>query len=266
MASNGKPPIGIIGGTGVYDPELFSKVEERKIYTPFGRPSDMIQVGEYEGVGVAFLPRHGREHTIPPHGINYRANIWALRELGVKSILAPAAVGSLQEDYSPGDLVFVDQFIDRTRGRRDTFYEGGQICHISTADPVCPTLHGILCERARSLKLKAHDRGTYVCIQGPRFSTRAESNVFRSWGAEVIGMTMYPECVLAREAQICYSTIAMVTDYDCWMTGRVVDGMEVVKTMMENVGKVRKLLSDVIPRIPTDGDCSCRHALDGAVM
>ena len=261
-----KPSIGIIGGTGVYDPELFSNVAERKVYTPFGSPSDMIQVGEFEGVGVAFIPRHGRNHTIPPHGINYRANIWAMRELGVTSILAPAAVGSLQEDYEPGDLVFVDQFIDRTRGRRDTFYEGGQVCHVSTADPVCPALHGLLCERAKELNLRAHERGTYVCIQGPRFSTRAESNVFRSWGAEVIGMTMYPECVLAREAEICYATIAMVTDYDCWMTGRVVDGEEVVRTMRENMGKVQKLLSDVIPRIPPDRDCPCGHALDGAIM
>jgi len=258
--------LGIIGGTGVYDPELFSDVHEIKVYTPYGSPSDMVQVGEYDGVGVAFLPRHGKEHTIPPHGINYRANIWALRELGVKSILAPAAVGSLQEGYSPGDLVFVDQFIDRTRGRNDTFYEGGQVCHISTADPVCPTLHGILRESASSLGMDAHDRGTYICIQGPRFSTRAESNLFRSWGAEVIGMTMYPECVLAREVQVCYATIAMVTDYDCWMTGRVVDGMEVVRTMRQNVGKVKKLLTEVIPRVPLEDDCQCRHALDGAVM
>jgi len=264
--SSTETSIGIIGGTGVYDPELFSDVREIKVYTPYGSPSDMVQVGDYDGVGVAFLPRHGKEHTIPPHGINYRANIWALRELGVKSILAPAAVGSLQEDYSPGDLVFVDQFIDRTRGRSDTFYDGGQVCHISAADPVCPTLHGLLREGASSLGLDAHESGTYICIQGPRFSTRAESNLFRSWGAEVIGMTMYPECVLAREAQICYATIAMVTDYDCWMTGRVVDGMEVVRTMRENVGKVKKLLSEVIPRVPREGDCQCRHALDGAVM
>jgi 5'-methylthioadenosine phosphorylase len=226
----------------------------------------MIQVGEYEGIGVAFIPRHGREHIIPPHNINYRSNIWALRELGVRSILAPAAVGSLQEEYAPGELVFVDQFIDRTRGRKDTFYEGGQVCHISTADPVCPTLHDLLLEGARSLDLEAHQTGTYVCIQGPRFSTRAESNVFRSWGAEVIGMTMYPECVLAREAEICYATIAMVTDYDCWMTGKVVDGEEVIKTMRENIGKVRDLLSEVIPKIPCESECSCRSALDGAIM
>ncbi len=260
------PTVGIIGGTGVYDTKLFRNITERKVYTPFGDTSDMIQVGEFKGRQVAFIPRHGRNHTIPPHGINYRGNIWALKEIGVTAILAPAAVGSLQEDYAPGDLVFVDQFVDRTRGRRDTFYEGGQVCHISTADPVCPELHGLLWERAKELGLPAHETGTYVCIQGPRFSTRAESNIFRSWGAEVIGMTMYPECVLAREAEICYATIAMVTDYDCWMTGRIVDGEEVVRTMRQNIGKVRQLLADVIPLIPEKRRCSCGRALEGAVM
>ncbi len=266
MSDPDQARIGVIGGTGVYDPELFTNVSERKVYTPFGATSDAIQLGEYDGAKIAFLPRHGKGHRIPPHGINYRANIWALRELGVDAILAPSAVGSLRESYAPGELVLVDQFIDRTRGRKDTFYEGGPVCHVSTADPVCPSLRELLHERALVLKIPVHEKGTYVCIQGPRFSTRAESNLFRSWGADIIGMTMYPECVLAREAEICYSTIAMVTDYDCWMTGRIVEGSEVVRTMMENIGKVRELLADVIPRIPEERDCSCGHALKGAVM
>jgi len=258
--------IGIIGGTGVYDPKLFEDVVERKVYTPFGKTSDLVQIGELGGRRVAFIPRHGRHHEYPPHMVNYRANIWALKELGVKAILAPCAVGSLQEEFKPGDFVFVDQFIDRTRGRKDTFYESGQVCHISVADPVCPDLNALLYRRAKALGLSCHPKGTYVCIQGPRFSTRAESELFRSWGASVIGMTMYPECVLAREAQICYATVAMVTDYDCWMTGRVVDGEEVVRTMNQNIDKVRKLLADVIPQISEDRPCSCGTALQGALM
>jgi len=258
--------IGIIGGTGVYDPRIFKNITERKVYTPYGDASDLLQVGELGGRRVAFLPRHGRGHRIPPHTINYRANIWALREVGVKAILAPAAVGSLQEELEPGDFVFVDQFIDRTRGRKDTFYEGGQVCHVSSADPVCPDLHELLVERAEALNLKFHATGTYVCIQGPRFSTRAESNLFRSWGASVIGMTMYPEVILAREAQICYATIAMVTDYDCWMTGRTVDNREVLLTMERNIDKVRRLLADVIPRISEERTCPCGSALEGACM
>ncbi len=266
MPEEGAPTIGIIGGTGVYDPGLFSNIVQKKVYTPFGQPSDLVQIGSLKGKKVAFLPRHGRSHTVPPHSINYRANIWALRETGVRSLLAPAAVGSLQESYAPGELVFVDQFIDRTRGRRDTFYDGGQVCHVSTADPTCPVLHDLLVDAARALKLPFHESGTYVCIQGPRFSTRAESNVFRSWGAHVIGMTMYPECALAREAEICYATIAMVTDYDCWMTGRVVDGEEVVRTMRQNVDKVRRLLQEVIPSIPDERECACGRAQEGALM
>ncbi len=258
--------MAIIGGTGVYDPALFGKVVERKIYTPYGAPSDLVQIGEFHGERVAFMPRHGRHHSIPPHAVNYRANIWALRELGVSTILSSAAVGSLQEVCAPGDLVFVDQFIDRTSGRKDTFYDGGQVCHVSTADPVCPYLHGLLNERAQALGLPFHLNGTYVCVQGPRFSTRAESNLFRSWQASVIGMTMYPECVLAREAQMCYATMAMVTDYDCWMTGRTVDNEEVVRTMRENIGKVKRLLADVIPRISDDRPCSCRRALQNALI
>ncbi len=258
--------VGIIGGTGVYDPELFTEIEEKEVYTPFGATSDLVQIGSLEDTRVAFIPRHGREHRIPPHGINYRANIWALKEIGVTAVLAPAAVGSLQRKYEPGDFVFVDQFIDRTRGREDTFYDRGQVCHVSTADPVCPSLHTLLGEVAESLSMKYHPQGTYVCIQGPRFSTRAESELFRSWGASVIGMTMYPEAVLAREAEMCYSTIAMVTDFDCWMTDRIVDGEEVVETMKENVGKVRSILADLIPQIPEKRSCGCGKALDGALM
>ena len=257
--------IGIIGGTGVYDPGLFEDVIEVKVYTPFGAPSDNVLIGTYKGIKVAFIPRHGRSHTIPPHRINYRANIWALKELGVKRILAPSAVGSLREDYRPGDIVIPDQFIDRTQGRKATFYEEGVVCHISMADPFCPELREILISEAKKLGFPVHPTGTYVCIEGPRFSTRSESKLFRSWGADIIGMTLYPEVVLAREAQICYATIATITDYDVW-ADKPVTAEEVIKTMKENIEKVKKLIMNVIPKIPEERSCECHKAIYEALM
>ena len=260
-----KARIAIIGGSGIYDPGMCEKSEKIKVYTPFGAPSAPITIGEYKGINIAFIPRHGEKHSIPPHSINYRANIWALKEIGVERILAPSAVGSLQENIKPGDFVIPDQFIDRTWGRAGTFYDGGQVCHISMADPFCPELANIIYNTALSIGLRIHKGGTYVCIQGPRFSTRAESKLFRSWGAHIIGMTLIPEVNLAREVRMCYSTIAMVTDYDVWAE-KPVSAEEVVKTMNENVEKVKKLLANLIPKIPIERKCNCSKYLDEAVL
>ncbi|MEA3378931.1 MAG: S-methyl-5'-thioadenosine phosphorylase, partial [Nanoarchaeota archaeon] len=210
--------VGIIGGSGVYDSEILEDIKEVKVHTPFGATSDSLTIGRMQGTDIVFLPRHGQGHKINPTNVPYRANIWAMKELGVTHILAPSAVGSLKEEIKPGDIVFSNQFIDRTLHRRSTFYEGSQVCHISVAEPCCNSLRKLLIESANSLGFPFHEKGTCVVIEGPRFSTRAESNVFKSWNADIIGMTMAPEVVLAREAQICYQTIATVTDYDVWKT------------------------------------------------
>jgi len=265
MTEEHQAEIAVIGGTGVYDPEIIEDARQVKVYTPYGAPSDLITLGTYGGRRVAFIPRHGRGHQIPPHRINSRANIWALRELGVQRIVASSAVGSLREDYAPGDFVITDQFIDRTRKRPDTFYEGGRLCHISAADPICPQLHDFFADFARRLGLRIHPTGTYVCIEGPRFSTRAESRLFRTWGADIIGMTLYPECVLAREAEICYVSVAMVTDYDVWAE-RPVSTQEIVETMTRNAAKFKKLIMEAIPEIPRERTCSCGEALGDATL
>ena len=257
--------IGIIGGTGIYDPTIIRDVKEIKVYTPFGRTSDLVSVGYYKDVKVAFIPRHGRKHQIPPHRIPSRANIWALKELGVKRIIAPGAVGSLRDKYGPGEFVLVDQFIDMTKWRDDTFYEGGQVCHVSAADPFCPELREIFIKSAEELRMPCYERGTYVCIQGPRFSTRAESNLFRSWGADVIGMTLYPEVVLAREMEICYISIAMITDYDVWAE-KPVSTEEVIKTMEKNVDNFKKLVVNTLLKIPGERRCPCRNALKDSLL
>jgi 5'-methylthioadenosine phosphorylase len=257
--------IAVIGGTGVYDPEILEESREIKVYTPFGAPSDLITLGSYKRRSVAFLPRHGRGHQIPPHGINNRANIWALKELGVERIVASSAIGSLKEDYAPGDFVITDQFIDRTKKRVDTFYEGGQLCHVSAADPICPQLHDFFVGHAEKLGLKVHPKGTYVCIEGPRFSTRAESRLFRQWGAEIIGMTLYPECVLAREAEICYVSVGMVTDYDVWAE-KPVSTQEIIETMHRNSANFKRLIMEALPKIPEERTCGCGEALKYALI
>jgi len=257
--------VGIIGGTGVYDPKLLEQAEQIKIHTPYGATSDSITTGIFKGVKIAIIPRHGSGHTINPSNVNYRANIWALKSLGVTAILASSAVGSLKEEIKPGDFVFIDQFIDRTLVRKNTFYEGRQVCHISIAEPCCGVLRGILAEEASKLGFSFHNKGTCVVIEGPRFSTKAESAVYRSWSADIIGMTMCPEAVLAREAEICYATIAMVTDYDVWKEQHV-SFEEIIKTMKENDERVKKLLEVVIPRISEQRSCKCREALKGALM
>jgi 5'-methylthioadenosine phosphorylase len=259
--------IGILGGTGIYDPELFSDRQEIKIYTPYGDTSDVVRIGEYEGIRVAFIPRHGKSHRIPPHKINNRANIWALKELGVKRIIAPSAVGSLQEEYKPGDIVIPDQFIDFTKKRQYTFYDGGQVCHVSMADPFCQELRTIAINKIKNLNFPLHDDGTYVCIEGPRFSTRAESKFFRDTiKAEIIGMTLVPEICLAREAEICYLCLATITDYDVW-TKQPVSSKQIIETLAKNVEKTKRSITDLILANPENRTaCACGRALEGALL
>ncbi len=257
--------FGVIGGTGLYDPKLLRNIQEITLDTPYGKPSDAITVGELAGKSVAFLPRHGKMHTIRPTDINVRANIWALKRLGVKRILAASTVGSLREDYQPGDVVFADQFIDRTTRREQSFYTlaEGRVCHISVAEPMCPQLHKTLVDISKTMKIKSHEAGTYVCIEGPRFSTKAESKMYQKWGADIIGMTMVPEVVLAREAEICYANISTVTDYDCWKDHAVCvdDIVNIMKTGTENV---KRIIAEAIAKTPTECRCQCSEALKGA--
>ena len=208
--------IGIFGGTGIYDSGLLKESKEITIDTPYGKTSDSITIGEFNGRKVAFMPRHGKKHTIPPHLINYRANIWAFKELGVKRIIAPSAVGSLKDELEPGHFALPSQFIDFTKSRKGSFSEEGRVIHISVADPFCPELQNIVANVINDQDVVMHKDCTYVCIEGPRFSTKAESKFFRTTGADIIGMTLVPECQLAREAQICYMSISTVTDYDVW--------------------------------------------------
>ncbi len=257
--------IGIIGGTGVYDPKLIKNLKETTIETPYGKPSDTLILGELEGKRVAFLPRHGKKHTIRPTDVNSPANIFALKKLGVQRILASSTVGSLREEYKPGDIVFVDQFIDRTTRREESFYTENKVCHISVAEPTCAELRQILTSVAKKANFSFHDKGTYVCIEGPRFSTKAESRMYRNWGADVVGMTLVPECVLAREAEICYASIAMVTDYDVWKDHPVcVD--DIVKTMKANIENVKQIITETIKQIPEKRECECKTALKSALV
>ena len=257
--------FGVIGGTGLYDPKLLKNVQEIYVDTPYGKPSDALTIGELSGRTVAFLPRHGKLHTISPTNINVRANIWALKRIGVKRIIATSTVGSLVESYAPGDMVLADQFIDRTTKREQSFYSltEGRVCHISPAEPMCPELHKIAIEAAKTLKIKHHETGTYVCIEGPRFSTKAESRMYQKSGADIIGMTMVPEVVLAREAEICYTNISTVTDYDCWKDHNVCvdDIVSIMKTGIENV---KKIVAETIAKTPVTQSCKCSSALTGA--
>ncbi|AIC15981.1 S-methyl-5'-thioadenosine phosphorylase [Nitrososphaera viennensis] len=262
-----KADIGIIGGTGVYDSGLFSDKKEVKVHTPYGEPSDLITIGEYAGRKVAFLPRHGRGHRIPPHRINFRANIWALKQLGVKRIIAPSAVGSLGFDYKPGHVALPDQFIDFTKKREYTFYDGGQVAHVSMADPFCPEIRDVAAKVIEKLKFPFQPRATYVCIEGPRFSTRAESKFFRDvMKADIIGMTLVPEVTLAREAEICYLSVATVTDYDVWAEIPVTS-KEIIETLHKNVEKTKKLVAELIPAVPMErAKCACGNALEGSLL
>jgi 5'-methylthioadenosine phosphorylase len=258
--------IGIIGGTGLYDPKLLKNIQEVEVNTPYGAPSDAFTVGELAGKKVAFLARHGRKHTIRPTDVNSRANMYSFKKLGVQRVLAVSTVGSLKEEYKPGDLAFVDQFIDRTTKREQSFYTQDRVCHISVADPMCPEIRETLIAVAKKAKINAHQNGTYVCIEGPRFSTKAESRMFQMWGADVVGMTLVPECVLAREAELCYASTAMVTDYDCWKD-HPVSTDEIVSTMRANVEKVKKIIADTIAALPNEREkCQCKSALSNAFV
>ena len=231
---NESAEIGIFGGTGIYDSGLLNDSKEITIETPYGKTSDSITIGEFNGRKVAFMPRHGKKHTIPPHLINFRANIWAFKELGVKRIIAPSAVGSLKEDFQPGHFALPSQFIDFTKSRKGTFSENGRVIHISVADPFCPELQNVVLDAVKDQEIEIHKDCTYVCIEGPRFSTKAESKFFRTTGADIIGMTLVPECQLAREAQICYVSISTITDYDVWAE-KPVTAKEVMETLAKNV-------------------------------
>jgi 5'-methylthioadenosine phosphorylase len=254
-----KAQIGIIGGSGVYDPELFEDVKKVKIATPYGAPSAPVEVGNFMGRKVAFITRHGHGHVLPPHMVNYRANIWAMKELGVERIISPCAVGSLKEELPPKHFVIPDQYIDFTKKREYTFFDGGRTYHVSLADPYCATLRDLVVDAAKGLGLDVTGKGTYICIEGPRFSTRAESNMFRQF-ADIIGMTAVPEVQLAREAEICYCTIAMVTDYDVWAE-KPVDAREVEETIVSNMKNIQGLLKTVVPKVPKKRDCVCKEAL-----
>jgi len=249
--------IGIIGGSGIYDPKTFDTVRTLYPDTIYGKPSDEITIGRIAGVEIAFIPRHGKSHQHPPSSVPYKANIQALKDLGAEMIISPCAVGSLKEEYRPGDLVIVDQFIDMTKKREYTFFDNRTV-HISIADPFCPDLAKIFSTVADEMKIRYHKKGTYVCIEGPRFSTKAESNMFRNF-ADIIGMTVVPECQLAREMGMCYCSLATVTDYDVWKD-EPVDIQMVLRTMSECLSKITKLLEKGLPRIAETRKCGCSDA------
>ena len=256
--------IGIFGGSGFYS--FLENVEEVQVDTPYGTPSAPVSIGTIEGRRVGFLPRHGVKHQFPPHKINYRANLWALKELGITRIVGPCAAGSLKQDVKPGEFVICDQLVDKTSGRADTFYEGPVTTHVSFADPYCPELRKLAIDQARGNDIPVHESGTVVTVPGPRFSTRAESKWFQDAGWEVINMTQYPEAYLARELEICYVNISLITDYDVGVVGESdpVSHEEVVRVFTENNDKLRTLLFSIIPRIPSERSCPCSTALQGA--
>lgn len=257
--------IGIFGGSGFY--KFFDECEQRAIETPYGAPSDRVYVGTMHGKKVAFLPRHGINHSIPPHKINYRANLWAMKSLGVKRIISPCAAGSLQKNVAPGHFVVCDQFVDRTSGRADTFYDGPISTHVSAADPYCPEMREFAVEACKNAGIVVHPTGTVVVIQGPRFSSKAESKWFSSQGWEVINMTQYPEGHLAKELEMCVVNVALITDYDSGLHGNVdpVSHSEVVKVFSANLDKLQKMLSNLIQLLPSKRDkCQCATALEHA--
>ncbi|MDO8684590.1 MAG: S-methyl-5'-thioadenosine phosphorylase [Armatimonadota bacterium] len=258
--------IGVFGGSGFYS--LLDDVREIKVETPYGAPSDLVAIGRVGDKRVAFIPRHGRKHELPPHVIPYRANIWAMKELGVTRIIAPSAVGSLQAHVKPGDFMVCDQFIDRTTGRKDTFYDGPITTHISAADPFCPELRELAAGLIRKKGLPVHDRGTTVVIQGPRFSTKAESKWFTSMGWDIINMTQYPECILAIELEMCYVNIALVTDYDTGLVGELgttpVTAEEVEKMFLANNERVKAVILEMIERASVERSCPCSLRLEHA--
>ena len=259
--------IGVIGGSGLYEMEGLTEIEEVKVKTPFGEPSDLIVIGTLEGRRVAFLPRHGRGHQIMPTELPSRANIYALKSLGVEHIIAVSACGSMKEAIHPLDMVIPDQIFDRTRGRINTFFGGGVVAHISFDEPFCPNLSALLYQAARETGAKAHKGGTFVVIEGPSFSTKAESRIYRGWGVEIIGMTVLPEAKLAREAEICYAVLANVTDYDVWLVSEEPVSVEMlIDNLLKNAEMAKKIIKKVVPNIPEARTCFCPTALKNTII
>lgn len=258
--------IGIIGGSGLEEPKILKDAKEVKASTKFGEPSSSLTTGKISNVDVVILSRHGRKHTIMPGNVNYRANMMALKEQNCTHIIATTACGSLREDIKPGHFVFCDQFIDRTAKRAQTFYDKDRVCHIPMAEPFCRKLRGLLAETAAKMKLEHHKKGTVITIEGPRFSTKAESHLYRQWNADVINMSTVPEVVLAREAGICYAIVAMSTDHDCFLDNKphvTID--EILGVMKQNADNVKKLLAEVIPKI-NHTECQCKEDIKTAVI
>lgn len=260
--------IGILGGSGFY--QFFKQGKEININTPHGKPSNKILIAKYQGKTIAFLPRHGRNHHLPPHAIPYKANIYALKKLGVKRIIASSASGSLKSSIKPGDFVITDQFVDRTTNRDDTFYHGPKVVHISSAEPYCPELRKIAIKVCRRQKVSFHSKGTIVVIQGPRYSTKAESRWFSKMGWDLVNMTQYPEAALAREAELCYLNISLITDYDVGLEGnkdiKPVTTREVKTTFAKKQEALKKIIKEIIKCVPEKPSCECRKALEGASM
>jgi 5'-methylthioadenosine phosphorylase len=257
--------IGIIGGSGLENPKILQDATEKDVDTPYGKPSSVLITGKIEGVEIVIISRHGKKHEIMPTNVPNQANIHALKEEGCTHILATTACGSLREEIKPGDFVFIDQFIDRTTKRKNTFYEKDHVCHIPMAEPFCNGMRELFFKKANELELDCHESGTMITIEGPRFSTRAESHMFRQWNADVINMSSAPEVTLAREAGLHYAAIAMATDYDCWKVGETVDIEKVIKTFKENVEKVTKLIIAAIPEI-SEYDDNCPKDICSALI
>ena len=267
MTTDDKVRIGIIGGSGLYDIDELTDCQEQEIDTPFGRPSAPYIVGTLQDQRVAFLARHGKGHSILPSELNFRANIYGLKHLGAEWIVSASAVGSLQEKYRPQDIVVPDQFFDRTRGRVSTFFGEGLVAHVSFANPLCPVLSGLAVETAKDTGATVHQGGTYLCMEGPQFSTLAESNLYRSWNMDVIGMTNLQEAKLAREAEICFATLALVTDYDCWHPEHddvTVD--MIIETLQANAKMAKRIISELVARLPIHRECKCADALSSAII
>ena len=259
--------IGVIGGSGLYQMDGLRVAEERNVSTPFGQPSDPLVIGDVDGIEVAFLARHGRGHRQMPSELNYRANIYALKAAGVHTILSASAVGSMKEAYEPTHIVFPHQFIDRTRHRPDTFFGNGIVAHVAFADPICAGASMMMASAARECGAFVHEGGVYVCIEGPQFSTRAESALYRSWGVDVIGMTNLQEAKLAREAEICYVTMALVTDYDCWHESGDVSVEQILEYLRANAAMAQRIIRTTIPRVAArKRDCACTNALQYAII
>ena len=258
----GEKVVGVIGGSGLYEMEGLEQVQTISLKTPFGDPSDSYVVGHLEGVKIAFLPRHGKGHRIQPSSLNFRANIYGMKMLGAEWIIGVSAVGSMKESIHPGDMVIPNQFIDLTKGRPNTFFSEGIVCHISFGDPVCPVLSPILSRVGKEVGATVHENGTYLCIEGPQFSTRAESRLYRTWGVDVIGMTNIPEAKLAREAEICYGTIAFATDYDCWHEqAEDVSVGEILRILAQSTKTAKDAIRKTLKHLPEERQCLCATAL-----